>query len=325
MFLVSLAMSPAMALAPPSGAEEIDAPDGAIAAVGAVRPGDGGTSGRNVGPGRVGAAGVAGTVPWAAASHQIVCEIAFRRLTDAGRELVATVMADDPEPAPAFYESCVWADSSRYGGHQSTYEYHFMNVVVAGADQIVMERDCAAFDCVQVAVARYARYLAADPAGNGALRERRAAALKFLGHFVGDLHQPLHVGYAYDRGGNDTRVRFFDDPEMRSLHSVWDFYIPDRMGLHADALASAERLDGEISAADAAAWGTFDIVGWSRESYEMVKGLVYDFPIDSRIGDDYFDGAVPVVERRLQQAGVRLALLINHIAAGTLELPPLFD
>jgi len=72
-------------------------------------------------------------------------------------------------------------------------------------------------------------------------------------------------------------------------------------------------------------WSDFDVVGWSRESYEIVRDLVYDIPADGRIGDDYFRRAAPLVETRLKQAGVRLAYLLNHAAAGTLAFPSMFD
>ena len=48
----------------------------------------------------------------------------------------------------------------------------------------------------------------------------RTEALKFLIHFVGDIHQPLHVSHARDRGGNDIKVEFFHD--RTNLHRMWD-------------------------------------------------------------------------------------------------------
>lgn len=260
---------------------------------------------------------------WSLAGHDIVCEIAFQRLTPAARSMVFEIRAHDPQPSETFYRSCGWADSARYEDHKATYEYHFMNVVVPDADELVMQRDCANYDCVQLAIVRYARYTAMDPHGSESMQVRRANALKFVGHFVGDMHQPVHVGYAHDRGANDVTVDFFDQPGV-NLHAVWDFHIPNRMGLYADPVATARRLNGEITAAEAAAWENFDVVGWSRESYEIVKELVYDVPAGGRIGDDYFNRAAPIVERRFKQAGVRLAFLLNHAAAGTLDFPPLF-
>lgn len=260
---------------------------------------------------------------WSLEGHDIVCEIAFQRLSDAARDMVFEIRAHDPQPSETFFRSCGWPDAARYEDHKATYEYHFMNVVVPDADEMVMQRDCANYDCVQLAIVRYARYTSMDPNGSESQQIRRANALKFLGHFVGDLHQPLHVGYAHDRGGNDIFVDFFDEADQ-PLHAVWDFHIPDRMGYYDDAAATARRLADEITEQEAAAWENFDVVAWSRESYEVVKELVYDLPPDRRLGDDYFDRAAPIIERRFKQAGVRLAFLLDHAAAGTLDVPPLF-
>jgi hypothetical protein len=261
---------------------------------------------------------------WSAAGHDIVCEIAFQRLSDEARDMVFAIREHDPDPSSTFYRSCMWPDASRYADHKATYEYHFMNVVVRDAPEVVMRRDCANYDCVQAAIVRYANYTSMDPGDSESLQIRRANALKFVGHFVGDMHQPVHVGYAHDRGANDIYVDFYDQENQR-LHSVWDFHIPNRMGLYADPVATAHRLNNEITAAEAAEWSNFDVVGWSRESYAIVRDLVYDIPADGKIGDSYFDRAAPLVEERFKQAGVRLAFLLNHAAAGTLNFESLFD
>ena len=270
------------------------------------------------------ASGETAAAMWAFDGHHIICEIAFQRLTDEARGMVFAVRAADPNASPTFYQSCAWPDISRRQDHRATYEYHFMNVVEPAADEIVMERDCANYDCVQLAVVRYATYLATDPGDSESMKVRRANALKFVGHFVGDLHQPLHAGYAYDRGGNDTAAQFFDEGPS-NLHRIWDRAIPERMGYYEDPPVTARRLSSEITAAQAAEWEDFDVVGWSRESYEVVKSLVYDVPPDGRLGDGYYERAAPIVERRMKQAGVRLAFLLNNAAAGTLDFPPMFD
>ena len=287
-------------------------------------PADGGAEAYLHAPGAEAGPHAPGAPYWSLPGHDIVCEIAFQRLTQAARSMVFEIRAHDPQPDETFYRSCRWPDASRYEDHKATYEYHFMNVVDPDADELDMPRDCANYDCVQLAIVRYARYTSMDPGGSESLRIRRANALKFLGHFVGDLHQPVHVGYAHDRGGNDRIVQFFGQSDV-NLHAVWDFHIPDRMGLYDDPEATARRLEDEITGDEAAAWENFDVVAWSRESYAIVRDLVYDLPASDRIGDEYFDRAAPIVERRFKQAGVRLAFLLNHAAGGTLDFPPLFD
>ncbi len=293
-----------------------------------VSPGNGEAAAEKPAGGEIAAAGTpasgeTATAMWAYNGHHIICEIAFQRLSDEARAMVFAVRAADPNPSPTFYQSCVWPDVSRRDDHRATYEYHFMNVVEPGADELVMERDCANYDCVQLAVVRYANYLATDPGDSESMKVRRANALKFVGHFVGDLHQPLHTGYADDRGGNGTVAQFFDEGPS-NLHGIWDYAIPARMGYYEDPPVTARRLGAEITAAQVGEWADFDVVGWSRESYEVVDSLVYDVPRDGKLGDDYYERAAPIVERRMKQAGVRLAFLLNNAAAGTLDFPPMF-
>jgi hypothetical protein len=138
------------------------------------------------------------------------------------------------------------------------------------------------------------------------------------------LHQPLHVSYADDLGGNQTRVSFFGDagrPERpRDLHSVWDTRILTRAG--AQWQPWAVRLDQAIVAEDAAKWGTLDVVAWANESFAVTTSFVYGrLPADRRIDDEYYTPALRHAETQLQKAGVRLAHVLNRVAANTLSFP----
>ena len=151
------------------------------------------------------------TLAWSPSGHKIVCEIAWQKLTAAGKKLVKGVRSHAPDGIATFAESCVWPDKAKRATHKGTYEYHFVNAP-RGESKVVVARDCAAYDCVLVAIHRYGAYLQDEPSGKREKR-RRANALRFLGHFVGDIHQPLHVGYGEDYGGNLITVRWFGKDE----------------------------------------------------------------------------------------------------------------
>ena len=165
---------------------------------------------------------------------------------------------------------------------------------------------------------------ARDPAGDvveaiqrftGVLRDPQASrqdqqqALKFLVHFVGDVHQPLHVGRRADRGGNSIKVTLFN--QATNLHSVWDAGLIESEKLSFSELAAF--IDhptlGEIQA-----WQGAPLADWASES-KGLRDRVYGFGADGKIGYDYAYTNVPVIERRLLQAGVRLAGLLNSIFA----------
>ncbi len=106
---------------------------------------------------------------------------------------------------------------------------------------------CPGDQCVIGQIERFSKVLA-DPAAE---TKKRQKALKYLIHFVGDLHQPLHAGDNHDHGGNDVQVEFLGqtiNPYTRkpwNLHSVWDSGILEEHDR--DAHHYAERLNGWLN------------------------------------------------------------------------------
>jgi len=143
--------------------------------------------------------------------------------------------------------------------------------------------------------------------------------LKFLGHFVGDLHQPLHAGDDDDLGGKTTMVTW--EGRQTRLHSVWDGQIPRRAGI--TGVESARDIAASIQEKQAAEWLNSNVFDWVEESYQLVRNVVYHFQPGEELSGNYATRAVPVVNEQIRKAGVRLAGLINSIAAGSLQLPEL--
>lgn len=252
---------------------------------------------------------------WGDNGHRMVCEIAWQRLTPGARQMVREIRRGDPNPGRSFAWSCTWADEVR-NARPGTKGFHFINIP-AGQAGVDMARDCGddAVRCAPWAIESYAGIFMDGSRG----RRERAEALKFVGHFVGDLHQPLHAGRAADRGGGLIDVRFFNS--SANLHSVWDTRILGRAGID---LGDVATLNDEISAQEAQAWtnpsSDVDLVAWTNESYQHCERFVYaSLPADGRIGSAYFDPALEITREQIQKAGVRLADLLNRAAAGTLR------
>ena len=142
--------------------------------------------------------------------------------------------------------------------------------------------------------------------------DRRRNALRFLAHFVVDIHQPLHVGRESDRGGNRVDV----DPgrgERVNLHLFWD---TDAVALPGLGAAGYARSLSDLIRANAAAWEQDTLMVWARES-QALRSRVYDFGgSGNRLSLQYLDTAERVTRRRLAQAGVRLAAEINRALCG---------
>ena len=255
---------------------------------------------------------------WGREGHKIVCEIAWRRLDPEGRQLVSDLRRHDP--SETFADSCTWADAVRYTTHRHTRTYHYINVPT-GSHGVDMERDCGHTTrrCLPWAIRHYAIALQ-DRSQTGATR---AEALRFLGHFVGDLHQPMHVGRLEDRGGNsiDVELEFASDYVRRnlSLHTVWDITFLCHAGITWPG--SVLELDRGITQRQAASWGNFDVLGWTNEAYRLDEEFAYQLPAGGEIDPAYYDRAVEISRIQLQRAGVRLAFLLNAAAAGTLGFP----
>lgn len=264
----------------------------------------------------VSAAAPARLAAWGAEGHEIICGIAWQRFTPQAKELIKDLLSADRDPERSFSESCTWADRVRDESHRSTAPYHFMNVA-RGARGIDLDRDCPAYDCAPIAIRRYAVYLASAERS----RDERAEALKFLGHFVGDLHQPLHVAFGEDRGGNEIPVEWFGKRHSRGdgldLHRVWDWEILNRAKL--DYPHSVADLARGITESQTAARNGLDVVAWADESYLLAVEIAYDLPGDGKLGEVYFERARPVVEEQLRKAGLRLAHLVNALLDGTYD------
>ena len=127
----------------------------------------------------------------------------------------------------SFPESCLWPDDVKYSNQKGTYEQHFINVP-DHALTVDLLRDCPALNCIATGIQKALTYLS-RPAGSSREKARRAAALRFLGHFVGDLHQPLHVGNASDWGGNKITVSW--EGKETNLHALWDYGMLESMGI----------------------------------------------------------------------------------------------
>ena len=153
-----------------------------------------------------------------------------------------------------------------------------------------------------------------------ASRADKQLALRFIVHFVADLHMPLHVGYENDRGGNDFKVTWFGAPQ--NLHWVWDEGIIVRKEL--SATEYAEKLERRLNPADTLAWWNPDPLAWIQESADL-RDRIYP-PTDGKNGAgtekspvalswQYEYDWTPAMELRLEQSGVRLAAYLDWVFA----------
>ncbi len=256
---------------------------------------------------------------WSRQGHQLVGELAQGDLRPQARREMDRLLAGEPVPTLAGVAS--WADEiraeGRISGHplgERSSRWHYVNFRRDRGCDYVPARDCPGGNCVIGAI-NAQRAILADRARP--LAERRDA-LKFLVHFVGDVHQPMHAGYADDRGGNHFQVQYRGKGapagEGTQLHGIWDYWVLQGAGL--DNAAYVQRLRQSPVPADPAAGADNAPAEWALESCRLIRDEAL-YPSKRRrvLGDDYLDQHRPLAERRLRQAGARLATLLNDALA----------
>lgn len=250
---------------------------------------------------------------WSRQGHQLVGELAERELSPAARDEVRALLADEAEPTLAAVST--WADEIRAAKTplgETSKRWHYVNIPGKDCDY-APARDCPDGECVIGAInAQYA--VLADESRP---REERAIALKFLVHFVGDAHQPMHAGYPHDRGGNDHQLNYrgkgSPEGEGTNLHGVWDYWLLQSAGL--DNAAYAARLEALAPiGSDPAAGAANPAQAWTLESCRLIHDASI-YPPRRKITDAYLERHRPVAEARVRLAATRLAGMIEDALA----------
>jgi len=253
---------------------------------------------------------------WGEEGHKIVAEIATNLLTSTASNQV-NVFCDngqyslpDIAPMPDDYD------------HTSQGEWsascHFCNLP-NDATQFIMQY-CGSC-CVVEAVQNYTAILTSEDANPfgctfDAADGVEPCALTFLVHFVGDVHQPLHVSYASDRGGNDVQVDFFG--ESANLHAVWDTKIIERWDNdYEDAADQLMTIINNNPNTVQQYLNQMDPMAWANESFDFVRSTCYNYTVDQsgtpQLDEDYYNRNLPIIQWRLIAAGVRLGNLLNKV------------
>ena len=199
-----------------------------------------------------------------------------------------------------------WADEIR-SDRPETAAWHYVNIEL-GSGGYNAARDCPGGDCVVAQINRDAAILSESHASRAA----KVEALRFLIHFVGDVHQPLHAADRQDKGGNDIKLRWHG--KRLSLHQVWDQDVVTVLGHDSDRIAAAS--DAALSPQQKQQMSGGTPADWANESFALAGREIYaPLPHDGRIHlpDDYMVRESGVARIQLAKAGLRLAALLNRI------------
>ncbi|HEY1525565.1 MAG TPA: S1/P1 nuclease [Candidatus Angelobacter sp.] len=254
---------------------------------------------------------------WGPLGHAIVADIASSRLTPVTRKNLQLLLGNDSLASIAS-----WADTVRKDRDES-YNWHFVDIPkdAAGFSQ---ERDCFRpqdkhkdamtdhHNCVVDRIEMFRKILGDESAS----KNDRLEALKWIVHFVGDIHQPLH---AIDeaRGGNDIKLPVFGSPKCGdydcNLHWTWDTLLLEHTGLteedyvvRLNELIQQKHLEKEANGTP---------VDWANESHLQARRIIDAKP--AAVDEGYYQANIDLVNEKLALAGLRLATLLNDTLGKT--------
>jgi S1/P1 Nuclease len=290
---------------------------------------------------------------WGCKGHQTVALIAEKQLTPQARQLVEKLLSVNPVD-PQLKRICgnptrdlmadasTWPDDVRHNLRNGS--WHYIDIP-RGASRGPLAQFCGSDGCITQAIVDQLSKLKDKNADSRA----RADAVRYLIHLVGDLHMPLHASTNNDEGGNCVPIRYFRRRPREqhgsytpNLHAVWDTAIVERDMEGAEPPEYAELL-AQIFSTDFAKWQAagIHVDEWAWESHDLAENLVYGalipkVPVEvpttvhactdaNNIGErmmhlhlfaghSYQEAAAPIVEERIAQAGVRLAMILNEAA-----------
>jgi S1/P1 Nuclease len=295
---------------------------------------------------------------WGCQGHQTVALIAEKHLTPEAEQLVEKLLGANPiDPQlrrwcgnatrDLLVDASTWPDDVR--NERRNGPWHYLDIP-RGKHKGALEGYCGADGCVTRAIEEQRSILkdrSADPS-------KRAEAIRYLIHFVGDMHQPLHVINNGDKGGNCVPVKYLhheplpnpEHPERDdyspNLHQIWDTEIVERDMEVSSPHRYADELEEKFRA-EGAAWEAagIHVENWAWEVHERAESEVYDafstkIPIEPEVktrgcsdnnhigkrmlerhltaDEAYQTRAAKAVEVGLAQAGVRLAMILNDAA-----------
>jgi hypothetical protein len=257
---------------------------------------------------------------WGAVGHQTVAYITLDHLNSTAKRSVQEILG----PEEDLVSVSSWADYI-VTLRPDTASWHYLNLDVRQPEnKFDLSNACKYHDCVLDQIRKDIGILRASFVS----RREKKEALKFLVHFVGDLHQPLHCADDKDRGGNEKWFRYYgshgDSNQYTwvNLHSFWDNLLEPKINTNPRRLAT--RLNRETSFKNRKEWEQGGPADWAYESFLIAQKDIYselpEGPLMEKnkwgrdLPRDYYSGKMwGIVNVQLERAGIRLALILNGL------------
>ncbi|MBL0711663.1 MAG: S1/P1 nuclease [Colwellia sp.] len=262
--------------------------------------------------------------------HQLVCQLAFEHIGSQQQTKITQLLATLPKnhqnlinrynyrkkgTSISFANACTWADAvKRIKKFKRYNSWHYMNVP---RSQISITTNTCQKNCLPQAILYHQQQLKKN---TNKVNWQQAQALLFLGHWLGDIHQPLHVSFASDLGGNKIKLTHLTT-KCSNLHWYWDDCILYR-GKYSKK-KWLRLLNSQWQQNSTPNWQASQVWQWADESFQLIKTPSFMYckmdkygtcqPIKQkiRLPKNYIEQYQPVIEKRLLQASKRLAKVLT--------------
>jgi hypothetical protein len=242
-----------------------------------------------------------GLISWGSEGHHAVAKIAENHLTPKTQQAIKALLGNQSLP-----DVSTWADEIRSNpDYKYTAAWHYVNVPAGLTfDQFAD----AVKNMPQANVYKMVVRCVLDLKNPTGSKSSKVTALKYLVHLVGDLHQPMHVSRAEDKGGNDISITFMGNDS--NLHSLWDSGIISNEGLTYQKMATAY---DTATPEQITKWQNDPLMVWLWESYQIAEILYKETAENPKFDQDYYQSHLPIVQNRIAKGGIRLAGILNDV------------
>jgi len=233
---------------------------------------------------------------WGSTGHRALAEVASFYLTENAKNKINEILDGETIVTASTYADDIKSDS-RYDKY---YNWHFINMELDEnyEDTVPSEKGdvfIAINTCLDILES------------NSVTDSEKSFYLKLLIHFIGDLHQPMHIGRYEDRGGNRVYVKWFG--RKSNLHRVWDTDMINGYNMSysefAKNLPTPEKLEIEFE--------RDDLIGWVNEIHSYTRKIYNGVSIDDNLGYEYQYENFQTVRDLILKGGLRLASVLNYL------------
>jgi len=233
---------------------------------------------------------------WGSTGHRALAEVASYYLTDNTKKEIKRILDGETLVNASTYADDIKSDSQ----YDKYYNWHFVNMALdENYEDIIPSEKGDVFIAINTCIDMLENESTSD--------EDKSFYLKLLIHFVGDIHQPMHIGRYEDRGGNRVNVKWFG--RNTNLHRLWDSDMINSYGMSysefAKNLPAPEKLEIKFEREDLIDWVN-DIHSHTRYIYKGVSN-------DDRLGYEYQYKNFPIVRELILKGGMRLAAILNYL------------